>query len=77
MGKYTLYYHPYSICSLQVLYTLAIAAANSSEGDPLLEVERRIVDIFNDAQLEETFLTRVNPKGQVRFPPSYDPSLID
>ncbi|KPI36525.1 uncharacterized protein AB675_4437 [Cyphellophora attinorum] len=65
MTKLDLYYHPYSICSLQVLYTLAIAAAYTDAGKGVPEIEQHFVDIFKDDQLEETFLTRINPKGQV------------
>jgi hypothetical protein len=65
--KHTLYYHGYSICSLQVLYTIAIAAQKTCANQPTLEVEKHAIDIFNEAQLEEHFLTNINPKGQVSY----------
>jgi hypothetical protein len=71
MTKFDLYYHPYSICSLQVLYTFAIARAYTNAGEDKLEIEEHFVDIFKDDQLDETFLTRVNPKGQVGDGPAF------
>jgi len=61
---YTLYHHPFSVCSLMVRYTLAIAGPTNQYTTSMDVVEKEI-DIYNSGQLDEHFLTRVNPKGQV------------
>ena len=64
-GKdYNLYYHPYSICSLQVLFTVRL------RGKPLdkkheMRITRQVVDVFRAEQVKEHFLCDVNPEGQV------------
>jgi hypothetical protein len=74
MTSYTLYHHPYSICSIMVRYTLAL---RGSPKDPSsqINVTEKVVDIFHEAQLEEDFLLNINAKGQVRtFPLPHPPS---
>ncbi|KAE9379703.1 hypothetical protein N431DRAFT_398147 [Stipitochalara longipes BDJ] len=62
--SYTLYYNQWSICSQMVLLTLAFRGQPKDAKSEMV-VEEQAVDIFKSAQLEETFLTEVNPKGQV------------
>lgn len=69
MTSYTLYHHPYSICSIMVRYTLALRGP-SKDPSSKIDVTEKVVDIFNSAQLEEDFLVNINPKGQVRLRPS-------
>ncbi len=63
--SYTLYYHPYSICSIMVRYTLALRGPPKA-GSPDVTVREEVVDI-NDSldQLTENYLCNINPKGQV------------
>ncbi|KAJ9608388.1 hypothetical protein H2200_007376 [Cladophialophora chaetospira] len=63
-SKFTLFYNPYSICSLQVLYTLALRG-EPKDAESQMEVDPQIVDIFNMEQLSEEFLCEVNAEGQV------------
>ena len=62
---FLLYYHPYSVCSIMVRYTLAVAG-EARDGVAEMHVEEKMVDIFQYKQLEEQFLRGINPKGQVR-----------
>ena len=60
-----LYYHPYSVCSLMVLYTMALkGSATSPENE--IDVEAKVLDIFHQRQLDEEFLCNINKYGQVR-----------
>ncbi|KIW89620.1 uncharacterized protein Z519_09776 [Cladophialophora bantiana CBS 173.52] len=59
-----LYYDGRSICSSMVRYTLANAGP-PVENCLFLSPELREIDIFNGAQLSESYLCEVNPKGQV------------
>ena len=66
-APYTLYHHPYSICSLMVRYTLAVKGAPHSPAE-MMVVKEQEVDIFKGAQLDEHFLLEINPQGQVSTP---------
>lgn len=67
--QHQLYHNIYSLCSIQVRYTIAIAS-KPRDGLPPMQFQEVEVDLFNDGQLDEHFLTKVNRKGQVRvFPP--------
>lgn len=50
-----------------VRYTIAL---QGSAKDPASEIpiQEQVVDIFNEEQLSEHFLCKVNPKGQVIEP---------
>ncbi|KAK5200287.1 hypothetical protein LTR92_000830 [Exophiala xenobiotica] len=63
MDKYHLYHNDYSLYSLQVRYTLALAG-KPREGLAPMQIELTDVDLFNSGQLAEFFLTNINPKGQ-------------
>lgn len=58
--KYVLYYNPYSICSLMVLYTMAVTDAEAD-----LNMEKRILDIYHEEQFTEHYLCDINDHGQV------------
>jgi glutathione S-transferase len=61
--NYTVYYNPFSICSIMVRMTLALRGKPASEPAPTFT--EHLIDIYKDEQLSESFLTTVNPKGQV------------
>jgi hypothetical protein len=63
MDKYSLYHNDYSLCSLQVRYTLALAG-KPREGLVAMQIDLIDVDLLNSGQLDESFLTNINPKGQ-------------
>lgn len=60
---YQLYYNPFSICSLFVLYTLELKGKPRSSSDSV-DPERCFVDIYINEQMSEAYLEK-NPKGQV------------
>ncbi|CAJ2500532.1 Uu.00g033850.m01.CDS01 [Anthostomella pinea] len=62
--SYNLYHHPYSVCSIMVRYTLALAG-EPRDTDSAMDIEEKVIDIFHNAQLDEEYLCNVNPKGQV------------
>jgi hypothetical protein len=63
---YGLYFNYYSICSLMVLYTLALRGEPKDPESEMI-VDTYEVDIFHEAQLEEQFLCEINAKGQVYY----------
>lgn len=67
VATHRLYFHPYSICSLMVRYTLALRG-KPKVASPDIVLDLHEVDIFHGAQLEEHFLLNVNPMGQVVVP---------
>ncbi|KAK4574113.1 hypothetical protein LTR86_001874 [Recurvomyces mirabilis] len=71
--RYTLYHHPYSICSIMVRYTYAVAG-HPKDPSSAMELDEQVLDIMKGAQLEEHFLVKVNPKGQV---PALTSSSLD
>ncbi|KEF51398.1 uncharacterized protein A1O9_12547, partial [Exophiala aquamarina CBS 119918] len=82
MESHRLYHNHYSLCSLQVRYTIAIAGP-PRDGLPPMQFDEVVVDLFNDGQLDEHFLTKVNRKGQARLPvpaltsPTLDKPIAD
>jgi len=48
-----------------VRFTIALAKLTKSPDDDTVVIEETITDIYHEEQLSETFLLRVNPKGQV------------
>jgi hypothetical protein len=63
--SYTLYYNTWSICSQMVRLTLAFRG-QPKDGESEMIVEEKEVDIYHTfAQLDESFLTEINPKGKV------------
>lgn len=67
MTSYVLYHNPYSICSLMVRYTVALRGA-AKDVSSEMHISEKIVDIYNGEQLEEDYLSNINPLGQVRSP---------
>jgi len=63
--SYTLYYNTWSICSQMVRLTFAFRDQPKS-GELGMIIEEKEVDIYNTfTQLDEFFLTEINPKGKV------------
>jgi len=71
-APYTLYYNQWSICSQMVLLTLAFRGQPKDAASEIV-VQQQSIDILASKQLEETFLTEINPKGQVSFPNTKNP----
>jgi hypothetical protein len=65
--SYTLYYFPYSICSIMVRYTIALRGPPRDEASAM-SVTERVLDITAGEQTKEEYLCEVNPKGQVCRP---------
>ncbi|KAK0112330.1 hypothetical protein ONS96_001578 [Cadophora gregata f. sp. sojae] len=63
-APYTLYYSKWSICSQMVQLTLAFKG-QPKDDDSSITVEQKEIDILKFEQLEEAYLTEINPKGQV------------
>ncbi|KUJ08945.1 uncharacterized protein LY89DRAFT_598871 [Mollisia scopiformis] len=61
---YTLYYNKWSICSQMVQLTFAFRGEPKDAGSQMT-IEKKSIDIMNGEQLEEAYLTEINPKGQV------------
>ncbi|KIX95926.1 uncharacterized protein Z520_08181 [Fonsecaea multimorphosa CBS 102226] len=68
---YQLYYNPFSICSLMVLYTLRVKGKPKSPADAV-DPEERFIDIYTGEQMTEEYLEK-HPKGTV--PALLAPSL--
>jgi hypothetical protein len=63
--SYTLYYNTWSICSQMVRLTLAFRG-QPKDGESEMIVEEKAIDIYHTfAQLDESFLIEINPKGKV------------
>lgn len=63
-AQYQLYYNPFSICSLMVLYTLALRGKPKTP-ELAVDPEEHFVDIYTGEQMTEEYLEK-NWKGQVR-----------
>ena len=61
---YTLYHNPYSICSIQMRYLIRVKGEPEDSGSQMI-IQDKLVDIFNEEQFSEEYLTRINPNGQV------------
>ncbi|OCT46774.1 hypothetical protein CLCR_02036 [Cladophialophora carrionii] len=75
--KYELYYNPFSICSLMVLYTLRLKGEPKSPADAV-EPEEVFIDIYTGEQMTESYLEK-HPKGTVpaMLAPELGVKLID
>ena len=62
---YILYHNYYSICSIMMRYLVRIRGEPGDVASKM-NIEIRDVDIFNEEQFSEEYLTKVNPNGQVR-----------
>lgn len=75
--SYTLYYNRWSICSQMVQLTLAFGSS-SKGAQSAMTVEQKEVDIMHSEQLEDTYLTEINAKGQISlFMYVYPDSQVD
>ncbi|EXJ63634.1 uncharacterized protein A1O5_11395 [Cladophialophora psammophila CBS 110553] len=76
-SPYELYYNPFSICSLMVLYTLRVKGEPKSAADAV-DPEERFIDIYTGEQMTESYLEK-HPKGTVPalLAPSLGVKLID
>ncbi|KAH0836149.1 hypothetical protein FOPE_04389 [Fonsecaea pedrosoi] len=76
-SPYQLYYNPFSICSLMVLYTLRVKGPPRSPADAV-EPEECFIDIYTGEQMSEAYLEK-HPKGTVPalLAPSLGVKLID
>ena len=63
-AKYELYYNPFSICSLMVLYTLRLKGQPKSPDDAV-DPEEHFTDIYAGDQMTEKYLQK-HPEGHVR-----------
>ena len=64
-SHYELYINHFSICSLQVLYTLALRGEAKDEASEMI-VDKHEIDLYHEGQLEEQFLYEINDEGLVR-----------
>jgi hypothetical protein len=60
---YTLYYNTWSVYSQMVLLTFAFRG-QPKDAQTEMAIKKQEVDIFKGAQVEEVYLTEINPKGQ-------------
>ncbi|KAJ9605012.1 hypothetical protein H2200_010401 [Cladophialophora chaetospira] len=76
-AKYELYYNPFSICSLMVLYTLRLKGRPKSPNDAV-DPEEIFTDIYAGDQMTEEYLLK-HPKGHVPalLAPSLNVQLTD
>ncbi|KAH8820179.1 hypothetical protein F5884DRAFT_893113 [Xylogone sp. PMI_703] len=61
---YTLYYNPFSICSLMMRWLVVIRGEPKDE-ESRMDISIREIDIFHEEQFSEWYLCDVNPNGQV------------
>ena len=55
--QYELYYNPFSICSLMVLYTFQLKGQPKSPTDAV-EPEKNFIDIYTGDQWSESYLEK-------------------
>lgn len=75
---YDLYYNPFSICSLQVLYTLRLKGNPKSAADAV-DPKENFIDIYTGEQWSEEYL-EIHPRGTVclgsQSRPSHDEPVL-
>ena len=62
---YVLYYYSFSLYSIMVRYAIALRREPNTL-EPAMVIEQREVLLIEDQQLDQDFLLKVNPRGQVR-----------
>ena len=67
-NHHTLYYYPFSLYSLYVRYAIVLRGEPRTPGT-VMTIEERLVDLQEEQQLEEDYLLKINPLGQVRGTP--------
>lgn len=60
---YTLHYFPFSLYSLMIRFGLSLGQQVNPKTAPKIEI--KLVNLHREEHLSETFLTSINPKGQV------------
>ena len=61
---YILYHNYYSICSIMMRYLMKVRGEPANAASRM-DVKEELIDIFNEEQLSEEYLLKVNPNGQV------------
>ena len=64
-NHHTLYYYPFSLYSLYVRYAIALRGQPRTPGSTMT-IKECLVDLQEEQQLEEDYLLKINPLGQVR-----------
>ncbi|KUI63601.1 hypothetical protein VM1G_10280 [Cytospora mali] len=62
---YTLYVFPFSLYSIMVRFTISLGSHYHRGPGGLPNITHKLVNLHRDENLEEWYLTTVNPKGQV------------
>lgn len=63
---YTLHYFPFSLYSIMARFGFEIAASLGPETSPKYQL--KLVNLHEDEEVSEAYLTEVNSKGQVSLP---------
>lgn len=63
---YTLHNQPFSLYSIMVRFTYALARSSADQTTAGVRLENKLVDHHRDENLAEEYLLKVNSKGQVR-----------
>ena len=63
-SPYILYHNYYSICSVMMRYLVRIKG-EPKDAASKMNIEDKLINIFNEEQLSEEYLTQVNENGQV------------
>ena len=66
-SEYTLYHNYFSICSIMMRYVVAVRGEPVDAASSMGVVKEKMIDIFNEEQLQEDYLLHVNPRGQVNI----------
>lgn len=67
VSEYTLYHNTFSICSIMMRYLIAVRGEPADAASSMGVIKEKMIDIFNEEQLEEDYLLHVNPRGQVNI----------
>lgn len=62
---YTLYVCPFSLYSIMARFTIALGCRHHKAPRGLPDITYKLLNLHTDENLEEWYLTTVNPKGQV------------
>lgn len=63
--RYTIYVFPFSLYSIMARFTIALGSRYHKAPDGLPDITYKLLNLHTDENLEEWYLTTVNPKGQV------------
>lgn len=62
---FTLYVFPFSLYSIMARFTISLGSHYHEGPQGLPKIDHKLVNLHRDENLEEWYLTTVNPKGQV------------